>query len=40
MTRRNALGADAEVDFGDVYVDLAGLPPRDHTFRGIALAAQ
>ncbi|MER7181525.1 hypothetical protein ABT404_18910 [Streptomyces hyaluromycini] len=24
MTRYNALGADAEVDFGEVYVDLAG----------------
>ncbi|WP_406346623.1 hypothetical protein [Streptomyces sp. NBC_00648] len=24
VTRHNALGADAEVDFGDVYVDIAG----------------
>ncbi|MFI1730776.1 hypothetical protein ACH40E_16400 [Streptomyces acidicola] len=24
VIRRNALGAGAEVDFGDIYVDLAG----------------
>ncbi|MER5717547.1 IS21 family transposase [Streptomyces sp. NPDC002132] len=32
MTRHNALGADAEVDFGDVYVDLAGQRTRCYLF--------
>ncbi|MFF0087762.1 hypothetical protein ACFYR1_50380 [Streptomyces canus] len=32
VTRHNALGADAEVDFGDVYVDLAGQRTRCYLF--------
>ncbi|MDH6573641.1 transposase [Streptomyces sp. SAI-117] len=32
LTRHNALGADAEVDFGDVYVDLAGKRIRCYLF--------
>jgi len=32
LTRHNALGADAEVDFGDVYVDLAGQRTRCYLF--------
>lgn len=32
MTRHNALGADAEVDFGDVYVDVAGRRTRCYLF--------
>jgi hypothetical protein len=32
ITRHNALGADAEVDFGDVFVDLAGVRTRCHLF--------
>ncbi|SNX88445.1 transposase [Streptomyces sp. TLI_55] len=32
VTRHNALGADAEVDFGDVYVDVAGHRTRCYLF--------
>ncbi|MER6274670.1 IS21 family transposase [Streptomyces sp900105755] len=32
VTRHNALGADAEVDFGDVYVDVAGQRTRCYLF--------
>ncbi|AVH54706.1 MULTISPECIES: hypothetical protein [Streptomyces] len=32
VTRHNALGADAEVDFGDVYVDIAGRRTRCYLF--------
>ncbi|MFD5338030.1 hypothetical protein [Streptomyces hawaiiensis] len=32
VTRHNSLGADAEVDFGDVYVDLAGQRTRCYLF--------